>query len=71
MKSIFFLNCVMWASLMSQIVKNLPAMWKTQLQSLGHEDPLEKGMVTHSSILASRIPWTEKLGGHKELDSTE
>ena len=56
---------------MSQIVKNLPAMWKTQLQSLGHEDPLENGMVTHSSILASRIPWTEKLGGHKELDSTE
>ena len=39
--------------------KNLPAMWETQVQSLGQEDPLEKGMATHSSILAWRIPWTE------------
>ena len=45
------------------MVKNLPAMLKTQIQSLGQKDPLEKRMVTHSSILAWRIPWTEELGG--------
>ena len=42
------------------MVKNLPAMWETQVQSLGGEDHLEKGMATHSSILAWRIPWTEE-----------
>ena len=47
---------------MAQVVKNLPAMWETQVQSLGQEDTLEKDMVTHSSILAWRIPWTEELG---------
>ena len=47
---------------MVQIVKNLPAMQETQVQSLGWEDPLEKGMATHSSILAWRIPWTEEPG---------
>ena len=47
-----------WASLVAQLVKNLPAMWKTWVQSLGWEDPLEKGKATHSSILAWRIPWT-------------
>ena len=47
---------------MAQIVKNLPAMQDTQVQSLGQEDPLEKGMATHSTILAWRIPWTEDLG---------
>ena len=45
------------------VVKNLPAMQETQLQSLGQEDPLEAGMATHSSILAWRIPWTEESGG--------
>ena len=45
-----------WASLVAQMVKNLPAMWKTWVQSLGWEDPLEKGMATHFSILALRIP---------------
>ena len=45
---------------MAQTVKNPPAMWKTQVRSLGQEDPLEKGMATHSSILAWRIPWTEE-----------
>ena len=45
---------------MSQMVKNLRAMWETQVRSLGQEDPLEKGMATHSSILAWRISWTEK-----------
>ena len=46
------------ASLMAQLVKNLPAMWETWVQSLGWEDPLEKGKATHSSILARRTPWT-------------
>ena len=46
----------------AQIVKNLPAMRETGVQSLGQEDTLEKGMATHSSILAWRIPWTEKPG---------
>ena len=45
------------------MVKNLPAMQKAQVQSLGWEDPLEKGMATHSSILARKIPWTEEPGG--------
>ena len=44
------------------MVKNLPAMWETQVLSLGQEDSLEKGMATHSSILAWRIPWTEEPG---------
>ena len=46
-----------WASLVAQLVKNLPAMLETQVQSLGWEDPLEKGTATHSSILSWRIPW--------------
>ena len=44
---------------MAQMVKNLPAMWETQVQSLGWEGPLEKGMATHSTVLAWGIPWTE------------
>ena len=44
------------------MVKNLPAMQETRVPSLGQEDPLEKGMATHSSVLAWRIPWTEKPG---------
>ena len=65
------------ASPVAQMVKNLPTMKETQIQSLGQEDPLEKEMATHSSILAWKIPWTEKLGGLyslrgcKELDTTE
>ena len=47
-----------WASLVAQLVKSLTAMWETWVQSLGWEDPLEKGMATHSSTLAWRIPWT-------------
>ena len=47
---------------MVQSVKNLPAMQEIQAQSLGREDPLEKGMATHSSILAWRIPWTQESG---------
>ena len=60
----------------SSDVKNLFAMWKTWVQSLGWEGPPEKGMVTHSSLLDWRIPWTEEPAGyspwsHKELDTTE
>ena len=52
-----------WASLVAQmVVKNLPAMQETQVQSLSQEDPLEKGMATHYSILAWRIPWTDSTG---------
>ena len=47
-----------WASLMAQLVKNLPVVRKAWVQSLGLEDPLEKGMATHSSTLAQRILWT-------------
>ena len=66
-----------WYSLVAQTVENLPAMWETQVQSLVWEDPLEKGITTHSSILAWRIPWTEDSlagygpWGHKESDMTE
>ena len=48
--------------MMAQTVKNLPAMHKTQVLSLDWDDPLEKGMATHSSVLAWRIPWTEEPG---------
>ena len=65
-----------WASLVAQMVRNLPAMQETWVQSLGWEDPLEKGMATHSDVLVWRIPWTEDPGklqfvGCKELDTTE
>ena len=61
---------------MAQRLKLLPEMWETWIQSLGQEDPLEKEMATHSSILAQRIPWTEEPGGLqsiglKESDTTE
>ena len=62
---------------MAQRLKHLPAMWEAQVQSLSGEDPLEKEMATHSSILAWRIPWTEEPGrlqstvGRKESDTTE
>ena len=49
---------------MAQTVKNLPAMQEMQVRSLGWEDPLEKGMATHSSILAWRVPWIEDLVGY-------
>jgi len=49
-------------SLVAQIVKNLPAMQETHIQSLGWEDPLEKELATHSSVLAWRSPWTEEFG---------
>ena len=51
------------------MVKNLPAMWGTQVGSLSLKDPLEKEMATHSSILAWRIPWTEEPGGLQSMGS--
>ena len=69
------LNCGnYWTSLVAQTVKNMPAMQETRVQSLGQEDPLEKGMATHSSILSRRITWTEEPSSpwsHKELHTTE
>ena len=65
------------ASLVAQTLKNLPTMQEAWIQSLGQEDPLEKGMATHSNILAWRIPWTEEPGrlyspwGSKVSDTTE
>ena len=56
-----------WASLVAQTVKNLTVMQETWVRSLGREDPLEKGMATHSSILAWRIPWTEEPGGLQSM----
>ena len=54
------------------MVKNLPVMWETWVQSLGWEDPLEEGTVTHSSVLAWRLPWTvNSPWGHKWSDVTE
>ena len=57
------------ASLVAKVVKNLPAMWETQVRSLGWEDPMKKGMATHSSILAWEIPWTEEPGGLQSMGS--
>ena len=54
---------------MVQAVKNPPTMWETRLQSLGQEDPLEKGMPAHTSTLAWRIPWTEESGGLQPMGS--
>jgi len=51
------------------VVKNLPAMQETQVQSLGQEDPPEKGMATHSSVLAWKILWTEEPGGLQSMES--
>ena len=55
------------ASLMAQVVKSLPAMQETQVPSLGQEDPLEKEMATHASILAWKNPWTEEPGGLQSM----
>ena len=60
---IYFIHSINGASLGAQTVETLSAMQKTQVQFLGWEDPLEKGMVTHTSTLAWRIPWTEEPGG--------
>ena len=61
----------MWASLVAQSVKNLPAMWETWVRFLGPEDPLDKEIATHSSILAWEIPWTEEAGGLQSMGLQE
>ena len=58
-----------WASLVAQLVKNLPAVQETRVRSLGWEDPLEKEMATHSSILAWKISWTEEPSGLQSMGS--
>ena len=58
-----------WASLVAQLVKNLPAVQETWVRSLGWEDPMEKEMATHSSILAWKISWTEEHGGLQSMGS--
>ena len=58
-----------WASLVAQMVMNPPAMWETSVRSLGWEDPLEEGMVTHSSILAWRMPMTEEPSRPQSMGS--
>ena len=69
-------RCFLLTSLVGQLVKNLPAVQEIPVQSLGLEDPLEKEMATHSSILAWKISWIEEPGGlqsmglHKELGTT-
>ena len=57
------------APLVAQMVKSLPVMWEIQVVSLDQEDPLEKGLATHSSILDWRIPWTEESGGLQSMES--
>ena len=57
-----------WASLVAQMVKNPPAMQETRIQSLGQEDPLEKGMATHPSVVAWEVPWTEERGGLQSME---
>ena len=66
---IIYLHGGLWASLVAQTVKNLPVIQETCVQSLGQEDPLEKGTATHSSILAWRIPWIEDPGGLQSTGS--
>ena len=68
LKNIFFL-VDFWASLVAQRVKCLPAMWETWVRSLGREDPLEKEIATHSSILAWRIPGMEEPAGLQSMGS--
>ena len=60
---------LVYVSLVAQMVKNLPARWETLVESLGQEDPLEKGMATHSNILAWEIPWTEEPGRLQSMGS--
>ena len=66
---IFTFYIIQWSSLGAQLVKSLPVTQETQVQSLGGEDPLEKEMAAHPSILAWRIPWTEEPGGLQSIGS--
>ena len=66
---VLWLTHLRWTSLVAQMVKHLPTVWETQVQSLRKEDPLEKEMATHSSILAWEIPWTEEPGRLQSVES--
>ena len=66
---VFSLPPFLWASLVAQMVKNLPAVQETQVQPLGQEDPLEEEMATHSTILAWRISWTEETDRLQSMGS--
>ena len=68
-RTICFQIAIPQAFLVAQMIKKLPAMQKTRDRSLGWGDALEKGMATHSSILAWRIPWTEEPGGLQSMES--
>ena len=68
-QDIIFRICYLWASLVAQMVKSLPTMQENWVQPLGGEDPLEKEMSTHSSILAWKIPWTEEPDGLQSMGS--
>ena len=64
------ITCVLLGDFpVAQVVKNLPAMQKTRVGSLGQEDPLKKGLAIHSSVLAWRTPWTEEPGGLQSMGS--
>ena len=63
------IQCNLYQTVVAQMVKHLPTMWETQVQSLGWEDLLEKETATHSSILAWKIPWTEEPGRHRFMRS--
>ena len=65
----YSLLCMSWASLVAQMIENRSALWETWVRCLGQEDPLGKGMATHSSILAWRIPWTVEPGGLQSMGS--
>ena len=69
MPLISVLMLIVWASLVAQRLKRLPPVRETRVRSLGREDPLEKEMATHSSILAWRIPWTEEPDGLQSMGS--
>ena len=67
---LLFANIIeIFDSLVAQMVKSLPSMWETRVRSLGWEDPLEKEMATHSSILVWEIPWMEEPGGLQSMGS--
>ena len=70
MTNTFSFDAYNWASLVAQIVKDLPAMCETQIRSLDRDDPMEKEMATHSTILAWRIPWAEEAGGLQSMGFT-
>ena len=67
LRHIYYALILTWALLVAQAGKNPPTMWETRVWSLGCKDPPEEGMATHSSVLAWRIPWTEKPGGLKSM----